>query len=222
MTSVVDSATAGHPCADCGRAAHAPRFERRVVSILFADIVGFTSLVDGLAPEEVWALQNDYFRTVARVIRTEGGVVEKYIGDAVLAIFGSAAVDGHESFRAVQAGLRLQERLDGRSLAGRYPVRTRVGIATGEALVDVAAADGGQAMVSGAVVTSAARLQAYAPHGTVVVCGYTRHATASVVAYQDLPPVAVPGKPRPLDLWRALPRLGEPARGPARRRTVRG
>lgn len=181
--------------------------ERRTVSILFIDIVGFTSMVDGLVPEDVRALQLDYFGTVARVVRHAGGIVEKYVGDAVMALFGAESGDGHDAYRAVQAGLQMQELLDGRDLAGRFPVRTRVGIATDEALVDlVAARDGGQAMVSGSVVTSAARLQAYAPHGTVVVCAYTRHATASVIAYQDLPPVAAPGKPKPLDLWRALPR----------------
>ncbi len=219
MSSTVNVVIPKGRCPACGllRAARwgAGPVERRTVSILFIDIVGFTAMVDRLVPEDVRALQIDYFDTVAAVVHRAGGVVEKYVGDAVMAVFGTDAADGHDAYRAVQAGLEMQELLHARELAGRFPVRTRVGIASDEAVVDLGAArDGGQGMVSGSVVTSAARLQAYAPHGTVVVCAYTRHATASVVAYQDLPPVAAPGKPRPLDLWRALPRLAPPPRRP--------
>jgi adenylate cyclase len=95
--------------------------------------------------------------------------------------------------------------LRGRLLAGRFPVRTRVWLATGEVIVDpMAAFDGGYAMVSGSVVSTAARLQAYAPHDTVVVCSVTRDVTDALIAYQELPPVSVPGKSYPLDLFRAL------------------
>ena len=214
------SSAADHaPCPGCGRlpGTPPPAFVRRVVAVLFIDIVGFTSLVDGLEPEDVRSLQLDYFAVAAGVVHAHGGTVQKYVGDAVMAVFGAGEDDdGLFAYRAVQAGLRMQEQLDGRPLAGRYPVRTRVGIAAGDAVVDAAARDGGQAMVSGSVVTTAARLQAYAPHGTAVVCAYTRHETASMVAYQDLPPVAAPGKRRPLELWRALPRHNP---GHARART---
>ena len=196
-----------HTCPACGDTRPAPAAPaRRVVAVLFVDIVGFTTLVDALEPEEVHALQQDYFEIAAQVVRAYGGLVEKYVGDAVMALFGADdAGDGLFAYQAVQSALRIQEQLAGRPLAGRHPVRTRAAVATGDAVVDPAGAARGYGLVSGSIVTTAARLQAYAPHGTTVVDAYTRHATAAMIAYQDLPPVAAPGKPRPLPLWRALP-----------------
>jgi adenylate cyclase len=195
---------------------------RRTVTVLFIDIVGFTALVDRLDPEDVWALQKDYFATVTRAVLADGGVVEKYIGDAVMAVFGAGAARpdtpqtvGDAAARAARAGLRMQEALRDYPLAGRFPVRTRVGVATGEAIVDVAAGNGGQAMISGSVVATASRLQAYAPQGTVVVCAATRQVTDALISYQELPPVAVAGKPYPIELWRALaPQPAEPVAQP--------
>ncbi|MEV8506217.1 adenylate/guanylate cyclase domain-containing protein [Actinoplanes sp. NPDC051475] len=188
------------------------RCRRQTVTVLFVDIVGFTSLVDELDCADVRDLQVDYFRTVSAVVRAAGGVVEKFIGDAVMAVFGvsgpgAGAPDeaGCAATAAVQAGLGVQEALRGRLLAGRFPVRTRVGLATGDAIVDLdAARDGGYGMVSGSVVATASRLQAYAPHDTVVVCAATQLASEDAVAYQELPPVSVAGKAAPVELWRAL------------------
>jgi class 3 adenylate cyclase len=179
---------------------------RQTVTVLFVDIVGFTTLVDELDCTEVRALQVDYFAAVSAVVGDCGGVVEKYVGDAVMAVFGvSSRCPGEGAAAAVRAGLRVQHALKGRRLAGRFQVRTRAGVATGDVIVDLAAArDGGQHMISGSVVSTAARLQAYAPHDTVVVCAATREVTDSSIAYQELPPVSVAGKPQPLDLWRAL------------------
>ncbi|WDZ82976.1 adenylate/guanylate cyclase domain-containing protein [Micromonospora cathayae] len=178
--------------------------ERRTVSVLFADIVGSTRLVDRLDPEDVRALQREYFDTIATVLRRWNGVVEKYIGDAVMALFGGVDSDGFDAYRAVRAGLEIQRTLDRRPLAGGIAVRIRVGVATGEAVVDLAAArDGGHAAVSGAVVTLAARLQEYAPKGEVVACTATHRATADLIGYRNLPPVTVAGKELPIDLWQA-------------------
>ncbi|GIE33047.1 hypothetical protein Ait01nite_060920 [Actinoplanes italicus] len=186
---------------------------RQIVTVLFIDIVGFTSLVDRLDCAEVRALQRDYFSAVSAVVRDRGGIVEKYVGDAVMAVFGAAegGFGPEAAASAVQAGLSVQEALRGRLLAGRFPVRTRVGLATGEVIVDpMAAFDGGHGMISGSVVSTAARLQAYAPHDTVVVCSATRDVTDALIAYQELPPVSVPGKSYPLDLFRALQRQTVP------------
>lgn len=179
---------------------------RQTVTVLFVDIVGYTALVDELDCTEVRDLQVDYFAAVSAVVRDCGGVVEKYVGDAVMAVFGvSSRCPGEGAAAAVRAGLRVQQALKGRRLAGRFQVRTRAGAATGDVIVDLAAArDGGQHMVSGSVVSTASRLQAYAPHDTMVVCAATREVTDSSIAYQELPPVSVAGKPYPLDLWRAL------------------
>ena len=187
------------------------RCRRETVSVLFVDIVGFTALVDELDCTEVRALQVDYFAAVSEVVRANGGVVEKYVGDAVMAVFG---LTGPGAGAAVRAGLGIQEALRGRRLAGVYQVRTRAGVATGEVIVDTDRAhDGGHAMISGSVVTTAARLQAYAPSDTVVVETATRRVTDTAIAYQELPPVVVAGKPYPLDLWRALhPQVVAPVR----------
>jgi class 3 adenylate cyclase len=212
-------------CPACGTPAHAAggvrKGLRRTVTVLFADIVGFTSLIDDMDCEDVRALQRDYFATVSAVVRAVGGVVEKYVGDAVMAIFDTPQVPEHAAARAVRAGLAVQRVLRGHPLAGRFTVATRVGIATGEAIVECAAIrDGGQAMLSGKVVSTAARLQAYAPHDTVVVCAATRRATDGSVAYQDLPAAAVPGRRQPLELWRVLDYAGGDV--PARRVLLAG
>jgi adenylate cyclase len=180
---------------------------RQTVTVLFIDIVGFTSLVDELDCSVVRALQRDYFATVSEVVRAGGGMVEKYVGDAVMAVFGTGpqGFGPEAAASAVRVGLSVQEALRGQLLAGRFAVRTRVGVATGDVIVDVAAArQFGHGMVSGSVVSTAARLQAYAPHDTVVVCSSTQAVTFELVDYQELPPVRVAGKSYPLDLWRAL------------------
>jgi adenylate cyclase len=187
--------------------AMAEQERRQTVTVFFIDIVGFTSLIDDLDCAEVRALQRDYFTLVSEVVRDGGGIVEKYVGDAVMAVFGTSD-DGfgpEAAASAVRVGLSVQEALRGLLLAGRFAVRTRVGLATGDVIVDLTAAhDYGYGMVSGSVVSTAARLQAYAPHDTVVVCAATREVTHELIAYQEMPPVRVPGKPYPLDLFRAL------------------
>ncbi|WP_433720364.1 adenylate/guanylate cyclase domain-containing protein [Actinoplanes sp. CA-051413] len=188
------------------------RCRRQTVTVLFVDIVGFTGIVDELDCADVRDLQMDYFATVSAEVRAAGGVVEKFIGDAVMAIFGAGGpVPGTPedtscaAVGAVRAGLAIQEALRGRLLAGRFPVRTRVGLATGDAIVDLdQTRDGGYGMVSGSVVSTAARLQAYAPHDTVVVCAATRAVTDHAVVYQEMPPVSVAGKSAPVELSRAL------------------
>ncbi|MFU8852316.1 AAA family ATPase [Micromonospora sp. SL1-18] len=176
--------------------------ERRTVTVLFADIVGSASLVERLDPEEVRELQRAYFGTVAGVLRRWNGVVEKYIGDAVMALFGAHGSDGFDAYRAVRAGLEIQDALDRRSPAGTR-LRVRVGVATGEVLVDLAAThDGAHGTASGAVITTAARLQEYAPSGGVAICAATRRATAGLVDQRPLAAMAVTGRAVPLDVWR--------------------
>jgi adenylate cyclase len=186
---------------------------RQIVTVLFIDIVGFTAMIDDLDCAEVRALQRDYFAVVAQLVRAGGGVVEKYVGDAVMAVFGTSSegFGPQAAASAVQVGLSVQEALRGQLLAGRFAVRTRVGLATGDVIVDLTAArEYGHGMVSGSVVSTAARLQAYAPHDTVVVCSATRAFTDELIAYQEMPPVRVAGKACPLGLWRALQPLGDP------------
>ncbi|MCL7457597.1 AAA family ATPase [Micromonospora sp. MSM11] len=178
--------------------------ERRLVTVLFVDIVGSTTLVDRLDPEDVRALQRAYFHTVGGVLRRWQGVVEKYVGDAVLALFGARRSDGFDAYRAVRAALEIQGALDRRPPPGAPRLRVRAGVATGEALVDLAAArDGWHGVASGAVITIAARLQEYAPPGGVALCAATHRATVGLVAQRRVPPVALAGKALPVDVWHA-------------------
>ncbi|WP_051724013.1 adenylate/guanylate cyclase domain-containing protein [Micromonospora chokoriensis] len=179
--------------------------ERRIVTVLFADIVGSTALVDRLDPEDVRALQRAYFDTVAGVLHRWHGVVEKYVGDAVMALFGARHSDGFDAYRAVRAGLEIQAALDRRPMVDDIRLRVRVGVATGEVVVDLGAAvTGGHGAASGAVITTAARLQEYAPPGAVALCAATARATAGLITQRQLEPVPVGGRVPPVPVWHAI------------------
>ncbi|MFC5926310.1 AAA family ATPase [Micromonospora vulcania] len=197
-TTVIDTQRAASP--------HWPvPQERRTVTVLFADIVGSTALVDRLDPEDVRALQRAYFDTVAGVLHRWHGVVEKYVGDAVMALFGARHSDGFDAYRAVRAGLEIQAALDRQPLLAGVALRVRVGVATGEVVVDLGSAvSGGHGVASGAVITTAARLQEYAPPGAVALCAATARATAGLVAQHQLTPVPVAGRVSPMPVWHAV------------------
>ncbi|MEU7847768.1 adenylate/guanylate cyclase domain-containing protein [Micromonospora parva] len=179
--------------------------ERRVVTVLFADIVGSTALVNRLDPEDVRALQQAYFDTVAGVLHRWQGVVEKYIGDAVMALFGARHSDGFDAYRAVRAGLEIQAALDRRPMVGDIRLRVRVGVATGEVVADLGdVVTGGHGVASGAVITAAARLQEYAAPGGVALCAATARATAGLITQRQLTPVPVAGRVPPVPLWHAV------------------
>jgi class 3 adenylate cyclase len=156
-------------------------------------MVGFTSYAEQADPEQVRRLQQEYFTAVRRVVRQYGGVVEKYIGDAVMAIFGAPVATENDALRAVRAGLEAL-RVLGRSELAKI-ASFRVGVATGEALVDVSAAhEGGQAFIAGDVVNTAARLQAAAPVGGVLCCEHTEGATRDDIEYDARPPLMLKGR----------------------------
>lgn len=183
--------------------------DRRQVSVLFIDIVDFTKYAERADPEQARGLQQRYFATVRRVVHQYGGVVEKYIGDAVMALFGAPVATDNDALRCVRAGLELQRNLARQPAGPHPPLGFRVGIATGEALVDLSAArDGGQGFVTGDVVNTASRLQALAPPGGVVVDESTWAATRHDMEYADQPPVTLRGRSTVSRIWlavRALP-----------------
>ena len=178
--------------------------ERKVVTTLFADIVSFTAMSEAADPEDVDALLGEYFARATKAIESHGGTVEKFIGDAVVGVFGVPAVHEDDAERAVRAGLRLIEALDGLTRPDGSPLEARVGINTGEALVrlDVDPLSG-RGFLTGDAVNVAARLEAAAPPGGVVVGALTRDLTIRTIDYEDVPPVSAKGKSAPVLAWLA-------------------
>jgi class 3 adenylate cyclase len=180
------------------------REERKVVSTLFCDLVGFTAMSENADPEDVDRLLREYFARAIKVIESHGGTVEKFIGDAVVGVFGVPAVREDDPQRAVRAGLRLIDALEGMKRPDGSPLEVRVGVNTGEALVrlDVDPASG-RGFLTGDAVNTAARLQAAASPMGVVVGALTHELTARVIEYRKLPSVSAKGKSEPITAWLA-------------------
>jgi class 3 adenylate cyclase/tetratricopeptide (TPR) repeat protein len=192
-------------------AAAAPVAERRLVSVLFADLVGFTTLSERRDPEEVRELLSRYFETCSRLIGLYGGTVEKFIGDAVMAVWGTPTATEDDGERAVRAALDLVTAVSALGdEVGAPELRARAGVLTGEAAVTIGAE--GQGMVAGDLVNTAARIQAAAEPGSVLVGDATRRATEQAVVYENAGVHALKGKDEPAVLWRAL-RVVSGARG---------
>src|SRR5579862_3235591 len=180
-----------------------PVAERRLVSVLFADLVGFTPLSESRDPEEVRELLSRYFETCRRLVELYGGVVEKFIGDAVMAVWGTPVAQEDDAERAVRAALDLVAAVSALGdEVGAADLRARAGVLTGEAAVDLAAV--GQGMVAGDLVNSAARIQAAADPGTVLVGEATRRASEQAIAFEDTGDHSLKGKAEPVRLWRAM------------------
>src|SRR5579863_7980938 len=177
--------------------------ERRLVSVLFADLVGFTTLSQSRDSEEVRELLARYFDTCRRLIELYGGTVEKFIGDAVMAVWGTPTATEDDAERAVRAALDLVAAVSALGDEVAAPeLRARAGVLTGEAAVNLAAV--GEGMVAGDLVNTAARVQSAAAPGTVLVGDATRRATAAAIAYEPAGEHELKGKAEPLSLFRAL------------------
>jgi class 3 adenylate cyclase len=196
----------------------APHEERRVVSVIFVDMVGFTSLSERLDPEDVQALLRPYHETVRGEIESFGGVVEKFIGDAIVGMFGAPIAYGDDAERAVRAALTVRDTIQAVDEAdSRLELKVRIAVNTGEALVIVNARPAlGEAMVTGDVVNTAARLQAAAPVGAVLVGAETYRATKDAIVYSPTEAVDAKGKDQPVPAWIALQEARLPGDRPAR------
>jgi class 3 adenylate cyclase/tetratricopeptide (TPR) repeat protein len=178
------------------------REQRKVVTVLFADVVGSTALAAQSDPEVVRSIMARYFKRIVEVSEAYGGTVEKFAGDAAMVVFGIPSVHDDDAERAVRAALEIRD--------GASEVAVRVGVNTGEALT--AARDDRQFMVSGDAVNVAARLQQGAEAGEVVVGPLTHQLTRNVIEYEAREPVTAKGKREPLVAFRALrPRSQVPA-----------
>ena len=201
-------------CLHCGAAlaTGAHREERRVVSVLFVDIVGFTSRAEQLDPEDVRSFLTPYYERVRGEIERHGGRIEKFVGDAVLGIFGAPVAHGDDAERAVRTALAIRDELQLMNHADEeLDLQARLAVNTGEAIVDLdARPEHGETMVVGDVVNTASRLQAAAPINGVLVGRETHAATRTAIAYATAAPVIAKGKAEPIEVWLAL-RAAAPA-----------
>jgi len=180
-----------------------PATERRLVSVLFADLVGFTSISEARDAEDVRALLDRYFETCRDVINRYGGTVEKFIGDAVMAVWGTPVAREDDAERAVRAALDLVDAV--RQLGTERQVAElalRAAVHTGEAVVTIGAA--GMGMVAGDLVNTASRLQSVAHPGTVLVGEGTRRAAGTAIAFADAGDQTLKGKALPIPAFRAV------------------
>jgi class 3 adenylate cyclase/tetratricopeptide (TPR) repeat protein len=203
-------------CPSCGHGLHVPADERRVVTVLFGDLVGFTSLAEARDPEQVKNLVDRCFARLADDIRSFGGSVDKVIGDAVVALFGAPVAHEDDAERAVRAALQMQRTLADEAEALGVDVQMRIGVNTGEVLVGAIRA-GGDYTAMGDVVNTASRLQTIAEPGTVVVGPDTYAATSGVFRYEPLGLLQARGREASVDAWRPVEALVEPGRRPPRR-----
>ena len=197
-------------CSECGTvlsvarqittepAAQAPVSERRVVSVLFADLVGFTPFAEERDSDDVRETLTRYFDIAREVIERYGGTVEKFIGDAVMAVWGAPIAREDDAERAVRAGLELVDAVG----ALGSGIQARAGVLTGEASVTLGATN--QGMVAGDIVNTASRLQSVAPPGAVLVGESTHRAASAAIAFEEAGEQMLKGKQAPVGAWRAL------------------
>src|SRR5215211_3110114 len=194
-------------CGNCGAPLAAPAQaaaeERRLVTVLFCDLVGFTARSDRADPEDVGAWLRPYHVRQRAEIERLGGTLDKFIGDGVMAVFGSPVAHEDDPERAVRCALAI---LDGvQDLNQSQPqldLKVRIGINSGEAVVTSDRHHGDR--VVGDVVNTASRLEGVAPVGSAVVGEPTLRATRRLFNYHPLAPVRVKGKAEPLAIWRAV------------------
>ncbi|MDQ2690296.1 MAG: AAA family ATPase [Chloroflexota bacterium] len=172
--------------------------ERRLVSVLFADLVGFTPFAEERDAEEVRETLSRYFELARETVERYGGTVEKFIGDAVMAVWGTPTAREDDAERAVRAALELTQNV---GVLGEA-IQARAGVLTGEAAVTIGATD--QGMVAGDIVNTAARLQGVAEPGTVLVGESTMRAASAAIAFEEAGDATLKGKASPVPAFRAL------------------
>jgi class 3 adenylate cyclase/tetratricopeptide (TPR) repeat protein len=207
-------------CGGCG--ARLPSFadrreERKVITVLFADLVGFTGRAEVMDVEDVQAMLNPFYALVRQHLEERGGTVAKFIGDAVMAVFGAPTTHEDDPERAVRAALGIREALAvSNERHAELDLHVRMGVNTGEAIVPVDANPAaGENLASGDTVNTAARLQTAAPIDGVLVGEATYRATRDVIEYEQVPPARAKGKSAPVRCWqasRARSRVGETRR----------
>ena len=208
-------------------AAAGPTAERRLCSVLFVDLVGFTPLAEKRDPEEISELLSVYFERARRIIGHYGGTIEKFIGDAVMAVWGAPIANEDDAERAVRAALEVVAAVAELGGESGVDLAARAGVVTGEVAITIGKVAEG--MVLGDTVNSASRVQSAAPPGTVLVDESTWRAASGAIAFSEVGTLVLKGKEEPVQAWRAVRVVG-PAQGSralrasraALRRTRRG
>src|SRR2546423_15198588 len=176
------------------------RKERKIVTVLFADLVGFTARAEQLDPEDVEAILRPYHERLRTELERFGGTVEKFIGDAVMALFGAPVAHEDDPERAVRAALAIRD-----WAREQDNVQLRIAVNTGEALISLGARpEAGEGMASGDVVNTTARLQSAAPVNGVLAGEATWRATRDRIDYVEHEPVTAKGKSEPVQVWEAV------------------
>jgi class 3 adenylate cyclase/tetratricopeptide (TPR) repeat protein len=174
--------------------------ERKVVTVVFVDLVGFTARAERLDPEDVRGVLAPYHARLRSELERYGGTVEKFIGDAVMAVFGAPVAHEDDAERAVRAALAIRD-----WVAEQPDMQVRIAVHTGEAVVSLDARPvEGEALVAGDVVNTAARVQAAAPVNGVLVGEVTYRATRDAISYRGAEPVQAKGKSEPIPVWAAV------------------
>src|SRR6266540_1087052 len=187
-------------CATVLAMAPPTREERKIVTVLFADLVGFTARAERLDPEAVHAFMAPYHSRLRVELERFGGTVEKFIGDAVMALFGAPVAREDDPERAVRAALAIRD-----WVREDKELQVRIAVNTGEALVSLNAhPEAGEGMASGDVVNTASRLQSAAPVNGILADETTHRATSQAIVYREHEPVAAKGKAEPVPVWEVV------------------
>ncbi len=202
-TPLGGAAQNGQPSSAPAAGSAAPVAERKLVTVLFADMVGFTPFAEERDAEEVRDTLSRYFELCAEIIGRYGGTVEKYIGDAVMAVWGAPVAHEDDAERAVRAALDLVGRV---STLGP-DLQARAGVLSGEAAVTLGATN--QGLVAGDLVNTAARLQSVAEPGSVLVGETTMRASSNAIVYEEAGEQSLKGKQAPVPAWRAMRVIAE-------------
>ena len=175
------------------------------MTVLFADMAGFTARAERLDPEDVRAILNQYYARLRAEIEAFGGAVEKFIGDAVVAIFGAPVAHGDDPERAMRAAFAICSAVGDMNAADpQLGLEVRVAVNTGEAIVSLTSMELREGMVAGDVINTASRIQGAAPTNSILVGEETYRATRAAFDYEPVEPLVVKGKREPVGAWRAL------------------
>ena len=178
----------------------APVAERRLVSVVFTDLVGFTTVSEHHDAEETRDLLSRYFETAQEIVERHGGIIEKFIGDAVMAVWGTPTAHEDDAERAVRTALELVAAVGAMEIGGEH-LAARAGVLTGEAAVTIGATN--QGMVAGDLVNTASRIQSAAQPGNVLVGEATMRAASNAIAFEEAGERELKGKAAPVPVWRA-------------------